>query len=168
MEMAAVILIGMMGVGKSTLGKELADQLGWEFKDTDKLLSYRLGRSIPQMFSIYGEDAFRQHETSILRGLEPGPFVLATGGGIVTREENWTELRRLGKVVYIDVPTDILVARLAVSKKRRPLLETEDPEAKIRELLESRRALYEQADLRVVIEHEEIPEAATKIREALA
>jgi shikimate kinase len=96
------------------------------------------------------------------------PFVLATGGGIVTREENWTELRRLGKVVYIDVPTDILVARLAVSKKRRPLLETEDPEAKIRELLESRRSLYEQADLRVVIEHEEIPAAATKIREALA
>jgi shikimate kinase len=168
MHMSAVILIGMMGVGKSTLGKELADQLGWEFKDTDKLLSYRLGRSIPQMFSIYGEDAFRQHETSILRGLEPGPFVLATGGGIVTREENWTELRRLGKVVFIDVPTDILVARLAISKKRRPLLETEDPESKVRELLEARRPLYEQADLRVVIEHEEIPEAAAKIREALA
>lgn len=163
----AIILVGMMGVGKTTLGRRLAELLEWDFKDTDKLLTQKLGRGIPQLFSIYGEDAFREHETSILRGLEPGPYVLATGGGIVTRAANWNEFRRLGLVIFLDVPVDILVPRLAESRKRRPLLETENPEERIRELAEKRRALYQQADVIVPLGDQELDDAAEAVITAM-
>ncbi len=153
------ILLGMMGSGKTTVGRELATMADLPFEDTDRLLQHRLGRSIQSMFDIYGESTFRDHETSILRALDPQPGVLSTGGGIVIRPENWDELRRLGTTIYLEVDADLLIERLRASRKKRPLLEVDQWEQRLRDLLETRRPLYEQADRRVRIEtqsHEEV------------
>jgi shikimate kinase len=145
----AWILIGMMGVGKSTVGSILAEQTERVHQDTDRLLTHRLGRPIPQLFQIFGEATFRDHETAILKSLQPGGFVISTGGGIVLREQNWAEMRRLGTTIFLDVPVDVLIDRLERSKKRRPLLQGEGMEDKVRTILEARMPLYEQADVRV-------------------
>jgi len=137
------ILIGMMGSGKSTVGRELARLADRSFQDTDLLLQNRFGRPISQVFELYGEEAFRGHETNILRGIDPGEGVLATGGGIVQREENWNELSRLGKTIYLRVPTDVLKERLATTKRKRPLLAYEDWEARLDLLIDKRTGFYE-------------------------
>src|SRR5437868_3400733 len=95
------VLVGMMGAGKSAVGRALAGLAAREFVDTDQLLQNRFGRPVSQIFQHYGEETFRDHETNILRGLAPGRFVLSTGGGIVLREANWLEMRRLGVVIYL-------------------------------------------------------------------
>src|SRR5688572_5498908 len=137
------ILLGMMGAGKSSVGKALARLSGRDFVDTDGLLQQRFGRAVTQIFKIYGEDTFRAHETSVLKTLEPGAVVVATGGGIVIREANWTEMHRLGTTVYLHVSEELLLDRLAVSKKKRPLLEVEDWQGRVEQLLEKRRELYQ-------------------------
>lgn len=145
----AWILLGMMGSGKSSVGRRLAELAEREFKDTDQLLQYRLGRPIGQLFDLYGEEAFRSHENHVLRDLSPGPYVLATGGGIVLREDNWGELRRLGTTIHIKLPPETLTQRLAESKRRRPLLEVENWEERLMKLISARADLYAQADLTV-------------------
>jgi shikimate kinase len=135
--------------------------------DSDNLLTYRLGRSIPQLFAIYGEAAFRDHETAILRSLEPAPAVLATGGGIVMRDANWVEMRRLGTSVFLDVDPEVLALRLGRSRKPRPLLQFPDWEDRLEALLTARRELYEKADVTVKVAHETTAEAAQKVLEAL-
>ena len=165
--MALVVLIGMMGSGKSTVGIALADLLGVPFMDTDKLLELRLGRRIRQWFQIYGEQAFREHETLMLQELDATEGVLATGGGIVLREENWSELKRLGIIVYLDVDPDVLKFRLTNTKRKRPLLEVEDWESRFDELLEKRKPIYERADLTVKVKDEELADVAQKIKEML-
>lgn len=157
----------MMGSGKSTVGRELARLSDRQFSDTDQLLQNRFGRPIDQVFELYGEEAFRGHETSILRGLEPAAGVLATGGGIVGREENWQEMRRLGKVIYMRVPLEVLKDRLARTKRKRPLLAYEDWESRLETLLEKRTALYEQADLIFDVQEEELEGTALKLSEAI-
>jgi shikimate kinase len=104
------------------------------------------------MFKVYGEPAFREHETAVLRALEPGAYVLSTGGGVVTRPENWIEMRRLGPIVYLEAAPETLKARLARSMKRRPLLETDDWEGTFERILAERRPLYEQADFRFSVD----------------
>src|SRR5580658_4293007 len=120
------ILVGMMGAGKSSIGRLLAESTGRSFVDTDLILQQRLGRPISQIFQIYGEEAFRDHETSVLKGLEPSMSVISTGGGIVLRDENWAEFNRLGQTIFLDASIETLIGRLAVSKKKRPLLQVED------------------------------------------
>jgi len=168
MDERAWILVGMMGSGKSTVGRLLAERAQRKFIDTDQLIVHRLGRPIHQLFSIYGQDAFRDHETSVLKGLEPEPAVMATGGGIVLREANWVELRRLGLVVHLDTPVELLIERLEKSAKRRPLLEVEDWQTRLRNLIEERKPLYAKADLSIAIESEDLESAADKLFAALS
>lgn len=167
MMMKSVILIGMMGSGKSTVGRALAELLGVPFQDTDMMLEHRLGRPIPQLFELYGEEAFRYHETSILKNLDLEGRVLATGGGIVLRPENWVEFARLGRSVFLDVPVELLETRLDQSSRKRPLLQTENWETKLRDLYASRRHLYERADVRVQVDEQPIEVIAERIRVAL-
>jgi shikimate kinase len=151
----------MMGAGKSTVGKIVAEMSGRTFMDTDQMLQRRLGRPVHQLFSVYGEEAFRGHETSMLAGFYPGPTVLATGGGIVLKPENWEHMRRLGTTIFLRANVETLRERLAQSKRRRPLLEAEDWEQRLVNLLESRVSLYEQADVVVDVgdsEHEQVAE----------
>jgi shikimate kinase len=160
------ILIGMMGVGKSAVGRELAARTGRAFMDTDQLLQNRLGRPVSQLFQIYGESTFRDHETSLLRSLEPCDAVLSTGGGIVVREANWPEMKRLGTTLYLKATEQDLIQRLTASKKRRPLLEVENWEERLRNLLREREVCYQKADIVVPLLGEGIEDAADKVLEA--
>ncbi|RYG33767.1 shikimate kinase [bacterium] len=160
------ILVGMMGAGKSAIGRALAEVTGREFIDTDQLIQNRLGRPIPQIFQIYGEPTFRDHETSVLKSLEPGMSVVSTGGGLVGREENWYELRRLGTVCYLRASHTTLTTRLAVSKKKRPLLQNDTWEDDLRRLMEKRAPLYERADLVVDVDQDGLDEGLERVLRA--
>jgi shikimate kinase len=162
------ILLGMMGAGKSSVGRSVAALSGREFVDTDILLQHRFGRPVGQIFDIYGEVAFREHEHSILRGLAPGPAIVATGGGIVLREDNWTELRRLGITVWLKAGPETIIQRLELSKKRRPLLEREDWRVHTEHLIRSREAFYERADIVVSVDGEDLESAPAAVIKAIA
>ncbi|MBL8060291.1 MAG: shikimate kinase [Chthonomonas sp.] len=153
----------MMGAGKSTVGRALAGLADVPFQDTDNLLEMRFGRRVSSIFSIYGEESFRGHETSMLKTLDRKPGVLATGGGIVTVPENWTEFQRLGTTIFMDVPPNQLKERLAKSKKRRPLLEYDDWEARFDAMFEARRPVYCQADIIFEIDAAHLEEAADRL-----
>lgn len=165
--MGLVILIGMMGSGKSTVGMELARLLDVDFFDTDKLLEQRLGRPIRQWFQIYGEQAFREHETLMLKSLDAESGVLATGGGIILRDENWSELKRLGTTVFLDVDPEVLKRRLTQSKRKRPLLEVDNWEEKFDSILNSRRDVYNRADQTIEVGDEALADVAQKIKNLL-
>ncbi|TAE54673.1 MAG: shikimate kinase [Nostocales cyanobacterium] len=150
-------LIGMMGAGKSTIGRLLAKELGYGFVDTDDVIVKAAGKSINQIFAEEGETEFRQLESSILSQLcAYTKLTIATGGGIVLKQENWSYLHH-GLIVWLDVPVRILLQRLA-EDQTRPLLQDPDPEAKLRSLLEQRQPLYSQADLHIPITEIETPE----------
>jgi len=161
------ILIGMMGAGKSSVGRALADLSGRPFWDTDQMLQIKLGRSISQIFQVYGEDAFRDHETCLLKSLTAESAVLSTGGGIVLREANWSELARLGTTIYLRAKPDTLIERLESSKKKRPLLLVDDWQNRLKALLELREPLYLQADIVVDMDDENVNSAAEAVLNAI-
>lgn len=142
-----IFLIGPMGVGKSTIGRQLASMLHKTFKDSDHEIEKRTGVDIPTIFDIEGEDGFRKRETAVIEELSAETnLVLATGGGVVLREENRRALRK-GFVVYLSATVDTLVDRTR-RDRNRPLLQNTDKRQKIIELLELRDPLYrEEADL---------------------
>lgn len=149
------ILVGMMGSGKSTVGMLLAERTSRSFRDTDQMVAHMVGHPIPRIMSLYGEAAFRAFETNALRHLARERGVLATGGGIVMAEENWVEMRRLGKTIFLDPPLEVLIARLRRSQRTRPLLVGENWEERLKALLEARRPFYERADVRVPVGDED-------------
>ena len=164
-----IVLIGFMGSGKSSLGRELSTLLGYPVLDTDTLIVERAGKSIPRLFEEDGESAFRDLESRVLADLEkqgPSRHIIATGGGIVTRPENRARLRNLGYVVWLVVsPREIL--RRTARNKDRPLLNTTDPEETIARLLEQRLPHYrEAAHLTVETDNLTFPELATGIVES--
>lgn len=131
-----------MGAGKSTIGRMLASKLGFDFLDTDQVIEQRTGANIPWIFDVEGEAGFRDREQAVLAELVLlDNTVVATGGGIVEREENRKLLQSLNNVIYLTASIDQLVARTSKDKKR-PLLQVSDPKAKIIELLARRDPLY--------------------------
>jgi shikimate kinase len=141
-----VALIGPMGVGKSTIGKALAAELGYPFFDTDQLIEERTGADISWIFDVEGEAGFREREHALLKDLLDGetqPSVIATGGGIVMREDNRVLLQTCAVVVYLKADLEQLIARTARDKKR-PLLQVDNRELQIRKLMEEREPLYQQ------------------------
>lgn len=142
-------LVGMMGTGKSAVGRPLAEALGYRFLDADQVLEQAAGRPIPAIFESDGEQGFRELETAVLDRITGWhSLVVATGGGVVTRPVNWGHLRQ-GVVIWLDAPAELLLTRLQADPTPRPLLATADPAARLEALLEARRPLYAQADLRV-------------------
>lgn len=157
-------LIGMMGVGKTTVGRLLAQHLSYGFVDTDTVIEKAAGdKPITQLFSEHGEATFRKLESQVLSQVcSFTKLVIATGGGIVIQRENWSYLHH-GLIVWLDVPVEILYRRLA-EDTTRPLLQDTDLEVKLRSLLNVRQPLYAQADLRISVSEEETPEQlATRI-----
>jgi shikimate kinase len=143
-----VYLIGMMGAGKSTVGRQLAKALGYGFLDTDAVIVQTAGQSIDQIFAHQGEAAFRDLETQVLSQVAAHTrLVIATGGGIVLRQINWSYLQH-GVVVWLDVPVEELVKRLSQDTSR-PLLKGVNLHQTLSELLAQRRARYAQADVRI-------------------
>lgn len=156
--MSFLILIGMMGSGKTTVGRMIAERNDLPFLDTDQMLINRLGRPIHQLFQLYGEDAFRDHETSVLASLEPQTAILSTGGGIVLRDANWEHFKRLGTTITLDATIPVLKNRLENAKRRRPLLETENWEETLQKIYDSRRHLYLKSDIVIDISDRELQE----------
>ncbi|HTT10429.1 MAG TPA: shikimate kinase [Burkholderiaceae bacterium] len=141
-EPGSVFLIGMMGAGKSTIGRLLARQLAFEFVDADREIEARSGVSIPTIFEVEGEEGFRRRESAILDELtQRRGLVIATGGGAVLREDNRSNLRSRGLVIYLQASADE-IARRTSHDKSRPLLQTADPRARIVALLAQRAAFY--------------------------
>jgi shikimate kinase len=143
-----IFLVGMMGAGKTTVGRLLARRLGKTFIDTDHEIQARTGVSIPTIFEIEGEVGFRRRETAVLAELaREADQVLATGGGIVLAQGNRRLLREHGTVIYLLASVDDLFARTR-HDRNRPLLQTADPKARLAELLAARDPLYrEVADI---------------------
>lgn len=138
-----VILVGMMGAGKTTVGRRLAARSGRRFIDTDRVLEERCGVSISTIFELEGESGFRRRERALLAELTSSSgTVLATGGGAVLDEENRTLLRGSGFVVYLKASAADLWLRLR-RDRTRPLLQTPDPRAQIERLLVERDPLYQ-------------------------
>lgn len=151
-----IYLVGLMGAGKSTVGQLLAKELGYRFFDTDVLIEQVAGQTIREIFDREGEAGFRQLETQVLAQLSAYKnLAIATGGGIVLRPENWSYLQH-GIVVWLDVPVEQLYERLK-EDTTRPLLQDTDPALKLQTLLEQRRSLYAQADVRIAFVAEETP-----------
>ncbi len=142
----SIVLIGFMGSGKSTVGRELQQRLGYPLVDMDQTIEERAGKTISAIFGDEGEAAFRGMETALLRELNDSDAprrIISTGGGVVGRAENRTLLRDLGYVVWLCAPADVILERTAKNRSR-PLLQTEDPAAMINALMEERRPLYEE------------------------
>lgn len=154
----SLYLIGMMGSGKTSTGRPLAERLGYGFVDADAVIEQAAGCSISEIFQRDGEAEFRALEKQVLSSIsQRHSLVVATGGGVVTQQENWGLLHS-GIVIWLDVVQDQLLKRLQADKTVRPLLQTADPEAALNDLLAERKALYAEADLTVVI-NDEPPEA---------
>lgn len=146
-----IFLIGFMGSGKSTIGNQLARQLGWQFVDSDKSITDQTGLSIPEIFSIYGEKWFRQKERELLQSFSAGEnTVIATGGGMPCFSDNMDLMNRQGITVYLRIPPEILWERLQYGHKERPLLQNKSQEELslyINETLEKREHFYMKAAL---------------------
>lgn len=137
-----IFLIGMMGAGKTTIGKSLANYLDKDFIDSDHEIQLRTGVKIPLIFEIEGEVGFRKRETEVLQDLvKLENIILATGGGVILSEENRRLLKQNGIVIYLCASVDELLRRTRTDKNR-PLLQTENQHARLTELLEHRDALY--------------------------
>lgn len=146
-----VYLIGMMGSGKTTIGEHLAQNLNYRFLDTDQTIEAIALKPITEIFQQEGESYFRDLETKVLAELSVYTrSVISTGGGIIQQQINWSYLRH-GLIIWLDVDLEILQKRIATDQTR-PLAD------KLESLLENRRPLYAQADLRITIKREQTPE----------
>lgn len=140
-----IVLIGPMGVGKSTVGRLLSSRLGFQFVDTDAFIEERCGANIPWIFDVEGESGFRLREHQALLDLqERTSTVIATGGGIVVTSQNIPLLKALGIVFFLTASVDQLVSRTSRDKKR-PLLQVDNPRKRIEELFSAREPLYRAA-----------------------
>lgn len=140
-----LFLIGLMGAGKTTLGRHIAQVLNRPFYDSDQEICKRTGVSIPTIFELEGEEGFRVREAAMINELTAlDDIVLATGGGAVLREENRRILRERGTVVYLHACPEVLLERTR-HDTNRPLLQVENPLAKLQELYTARDAVYRAA-----------------------
>src|SRR5437660_9080058 len=144
-----IVLVGMMGAGKSTIGRRLAARLGLPFLDADSEIEAAAGMSIPDIFEAHGEPQFRDGEARVIaRLLESGPAVLATGGGAFMREETRNRIGAKAVSVWLKADADIIMRRVR-RRADRPLLRTTDPAATVGRLIEEREPVYQHADLTV-------------------
>jgi len=164
-----VVLVGMMGAGKSTIGRRLAARLGLSFLDADSEIEAAAGMSIPDIFEAHGEPHFRDGEARVIaRLLESGPAVLATGGGSFMREETRRRVGDKAVSIWLKADADVIMRRV---KRRadRPLLQTADPAATVGRLLDEREPVYQYADLTVAsrdVPHEKIVEECIEVLHA--
>lgn len=159
-----IILIGPMGSGKTTIGRQLAKTLHMEFADSDHEIERRTGAGIPLIFELEGEEGFRRREAQVIAELcTRDNLVLATGGGAILREENRRRLRAGGTVVYLHATVETQFQRTRKSR-HRPLLQDPDPRAKLEALMRAREPIYRQeADLVVEADGRPAPAVAREI-----
>ncbi|MEI7885190.1 MAG: shikimate kinase [Clostridia bacterium] len=158
-----IALIGFMGTGKTAVGKELARILQIEFFDTDKLVEQRMGKSITAAFADQGEAYFRAVESKVVQELaKKTNAVISTGGGVVLDQKNMKALQKSCFVVCLQAAPETIYAR-TTKQKERPLLKGEHPLTKIQTLLASRKQAYEQADLKIATDEQNVQQIAALI-----
>src|ERR1700674_2208763 len=157
----SVVLVGMMGAGKSTIGRRLSARLRLPFLDADTEIERAAGMSIPGIFETHGEAHFRDGEARVIaRLLDGGPVVLATGGGAFMREETRSRIRSRAGSIWLKAEADVIMRRVN-RRPARPLLQTADPAATVGRLIEEREPVYQHADLTIWsrdVPHEKILE----------
>ncbi len=157
----SVFLIGMMGVGKTTIGQLLAKQLDYEFLDVDRFIEQATGQSVSTLFAESGESIFRQLETATLSQVSARlRRVVSTGGGIVLAPENWSYLKH-GVIVWLDVPLEQIQQRLS-QDTTRPLLQNQVLADRLMQLFAERRSRYAQADIHIQVAPDETAEQVTQ------
>lgn len=158
-----IALVGMMGAGKSSIGRRLAAHMKVAFFDADCEIEAAAGQSIPQIFAAYGEPAFRDCERKVISRLltEQSPHVLATGGGAFMSDETRARLKDGAVTIWLRAPLDILFARVK-RKGNRPLLKTADPRGTLEKLLAEREPTYALAD--IIVDSENAPHEVTVTR----
>jgi shikimate kinase len=163
-----IVFIGPMGAGKTTIGKQVATQLGCDFYDSDRVLEERTGVSIPLIFELEGEDGFRRRETEVIEELcKNKNIVLATGGGAILRKENRKILQKKSLVIFLNASLEQLFERTC-KDKNRPLLQANDPKQKLKDLLEQRLSIYEEmADIICKTDNQSIHHTVSDILEKI-
>ena len=166
----SIVLIGMMGAGKSTVGAVLQRRTGIPCIDLDDVMEEKAGASIAEIFTREGESGFRDLESKILADVPTSlRAIIVTGGGIVQRPENQAKLRQLGTIVWLDADPEILFARATENRLRPLLASAEDPKKTFTELLLKRRPIYQQlARLRIDTNGLSQVEAADKVLREIA
>ena len=145
----SIVLVGMMGAGKSTIGRRMAARLRLPFTDADTEIETAHRMSIPEIFETHGEPYFRDGEARVIaRILDSGPVVLATGGGAFMREETRNRIRERAISIWLKADSDIIMRRVK-RRSDRPLLQTADPEATVERLIREREPVYGLADVTV-------------------
>ena len=159
-----IVLIGMMGSGKSAVGREIARKLGWSFIDMDEEIEREQGTSVAEIFARRGEADFRVMEKELIKKMAgSGRCVIATGGGTPCSEENWKTLAREGWIVWLKALPITLFERIQKERATRPLLQDPDPLGTLRTLLAKREPFYEKADYIVETEGLKAEDVAEKI-----
>lgn len=144
-----IVLVGMMGAGKTTVGRRLANRLGLPFTDSDAEIEAAAGMSIPDIFAAHGEDEFRAGEARVIaRLLRERQGVIATGGGAFVNPETRAAIKAHAVSIWIKADFDVLFARVS-KRPTRPLLQTPDPKGTLRDLIEKRYPIYALADLTI-------------------
>lgn len=147
--MKNIVLIGFMGTGKTSVGKVLAKKLGREFVDVDEVIEKTTGMKISEIFSRFGERVFRDIETEVIKLItKKNGQVIATGGGVVLRDENMNRLRENGIIFCLKAKENVIFERVKHCTDR-PLLQVQNPEERISQLLKERMPLYDKADFSV-------------------
>lgn len=150
----SLVLVGLMGAGKSTVGRRLAQRLKLSFVDADTAIEEAAGMTIPEIFERHGEEYFREGERRVIaRLLEEGQHVLATGGGAFMNETTRDNIRKAGVSVWLKAGLPLLMKRVS-RRSDRPLLQADDPEAVMSRLMDQRYPIYAQAD--VCVESREV------------
>lgn len=163
----SIVLIGMMGVGKSTVGRRLAQRLGLPFVDADEEIENAAGMTITEIFEKYGESGFRDGERRVIsRLLDEGRQVIATGGGAFMNEETRTLILGKAIAIWLDADIDLLVERVS-RREGRPLLKGRDPRTVLLELAEIRNPVYAQAPLHIRSGNGPHEQTVDRIMEAL-
>lgn len=144
----AVVLVGMMGSGKSSVGRRLANRLGLPFVDADTEIEMAAGMTIPEIFAQRGESEFRDGERRVISRIltTRAPLVLATGGGAYMNAETRARIAQLGISIWLKAEPDVLMRRVR-KRSNRPLLQTADPEATLKRMLAEREPIYALADI---------------------
>lgn len=142
---SAIVLIGFMGAGKTTVGLELSRLIDWPLYETDDAIAANAEMSVEDFFASRGEEEFREAESEALAGMPRESAIVGTGGGIVLRPENVAALKRLGLVIYLEADEPTLIHRLHDETEGRPLLQTDNFRTTLARLLRKRKPLYRAA-----------------------
>jgi shikimate kinase len=163
-----IILVGLMGAGKSTIGRNLAKQLNKDFYDSDRVIEDRTGVDIATIFEIEGEQGFRDREEQVIKELcQSKNIVLATGGGSILREENRKNMKKYGHVVYLCTSAELLYSRIRYDKSR-PLMQNKNPLETLKKLLREREPFYKEvADTIIVTGKQKAGVIVKRVEEAI-